>query len=391
MNNRLIQSKVHLLAPAFAFTIFFFTNTALADRPSTEQLTAPSRPKIQLALLLDTSNSMDGLIDQARNQLWQIVNEFSQSNRNGVAPSLEVAIYEYGNDGLSQQRGYVRKVSALTGELDQISESLFSLTTNGGNEYCGYVINKAVTDLQWSTSDNDIKAIFIAGNEPFTQGPVPFSQAIEKARAKGITVNTIHAGSYEEGVNGGWKQGALLAGGDYMSIDQNHQIAHVAAPQDQRIAELNKQLNATYVPYGTQGKLKAERQIAQDAQNEAISTALLAKRVQSKASSFYNNAKWDLVDALSSGEVALTEIDPVDLPEPMRKMSEPEKRQYVKQNAEQRKNIQAEINRLSVERDQYVAEEKRKAAAPDINTIDKAFTASIQRIGSEKGFSFNTK
>ena len=31
---------------------------------------------IQIALLLDTSNSMDGLIDQAKSQLWSVVNEF---------------------------------------------------------------------------------------------------------------------------------------------------------------------------------------------------------------------------------------------------------------------------------------------------------------------------
>ena len=30
-----------------------------------------------LALLLDTSNSMDGLIDQAKSQLWKIVNELA--------------------------------------------------------------------------------------------------------------------------------------------------------------------------------------------------------------------------------------------------------------------------------------------------------------------------
>ena len=34
-------------------------------------------PEIKVALLLDTSNSMDGLIDQAKAQLWQIVNELS--------------------------------------------------------------------------------------------------------------------------------------------------------------------------------------------------------------------------------------------------------------------------------------------------------------------------
>src|SRR5688572_24414947 len=221
-------------------------------------------PKIQLAILLDTSSSMDGLIDQARNQLWQVVNEFAKAKKNGVSPVLEVAVYEYGNDGLPAQSGHIRLVTGLTRELDKVSEALFSLTTNGGNEFCGQAIDTALKGLQWSRAQGDIKAIFIAGNEPFNQGHVPYHEAIAAAKKKGVTVNTIHAGSYDEGVQGGWKDGALLAGGNYMSIDHNHQVAHVVAPQDQKIAELNTRLNQTYIPYGTEGAAAAERQYEQD-------------------------------------------------------------------------------------------------------------------------------
>ena len=96
------------------------------------------QPRIQVAILLDTSSSMDGLIDQTRNQIWQVINEFSSLKQNGVQPRLEVAVFEYGNDGISKNQGYVRQVSAFTRELDKVSESLFSLRTNGGSEYCGY-------------------------------------------------------------------------------------------------------------------------------------------------------------------------------------------------------------------------------------------------------------
>ncbi|MEZ5022383.1 MAG: hypothetical protein R2728_03810 [Chitinophagales bacterium] len=40
--------------------------------------TTNSPSKIQIALLLDTSNSMDGLIEQAKGKLWSIVNEFGR-------------------------------------------------------------------------------------------------------------------------------------------------------------------------------------------------------------------------------------------------------------------------------------------------------------------------
>ena len=243
-------------------------------------------PKIQLAILLDTSGSMDGLIDQTRNQLWQVVNEFSKAEQNGSKPTLEVAVYEYGNSNLSAGSGYIRKVTALTGELDAVSEALFSLTTNGGDEYCGFAIRTAVSDLAWSKSDGDIKAIFIAGNEPFTQGPVNFKQALSFAKTKGIVVNTIHAGNKQQGASTGWKEGAMLAGGEYMSIDHNYKVVHFDAPQDKQIAILNQKLNKTYVPYGKRGKEKSKRQQTQDNKSHSISAGLLSKRAAAKSISF---------------------------------------------------------------------------------------------------------
>jgi len=88
--------------------------------------------RIQLAVLLGTSNSMDGLIARAKSQLWKVVNELARAGRHGRHPSLEVALVEYGNDGLAEASGYIRVVSDLTADLDLISERLFGLTTNGG-------------------------------------------------------------------------------------------------------------------------------------------------------------------------------------------------------------------------------------------------------------------
>jgi hypothetical protein len=345
-------------------------------------------PKIQLAILLDTSSSMDGLIDQTRNQLWQVVNEFAKAKKKGVSPVLEVAVYEYGNDGLSAQNGHIRLVTGLTRELDKVSEALFALTTNGGNEFCGQAIDTALKGLQWSQSQGDIKAIFIAGNEPFNQGPVAYHEAIAAARKKGVTVNTIHAGSYDEGAQGGWKEGALLAGGNYMSIDHNHQVAHIIAPQDQKIAELNTKLNQTYVPYGPQGSAASERQAEQDAKNSGISLGLLAQRVKSKVSALYDNSNWDLVDALGSGAVKLDEVKPEALPEPMRTMDKKEQEKFIAEKAGERKKIQEEITSLTRARDDYVATEQAKAAKPAAPTVSEALTAAVQAEGKKKEFDF---
>ncbi len=357
----------------------------------TQALVSPlQRPKIQLAILLDTSSSMNGLIDQARQQIWQVVNEFSGATRYGIKPTLEVAVFEYGNSGISAGKGYIRKVSGLTGELDQVSEALFSLTTNGGEEYCGLVIQSAVSQLKWSDSDNDIKAIFIAGNEPFTQGPTPFREAIAAAKNRGIVVNTIHAGNQAEGINTGWKDAAVLAGGNFMSIDQNYQIVHIKAPQDRKIAELNAQLNKTYIPYGAEGEAKQERQMAQDSTSSGISAGLMAKRARSKSSSYYENSSWDLVDAHSNGKVDLENIEEAKLPEKMRGMSKGERKGYVEKAAADRKKTQAAILALSNERDAYVAEQRQKQAKENVSTVEDALIAAVRKQGKSKSYEFKT-
>ncbi len=344
--------------------------------------------KIQLAILLDTSGSMDGLIDQARTQLWQVVNEFSKARQNGIKPKLEVAVYEYGNDGLSANAGYIRQVSPLTSELDRVSEALFSLTTNGGSEYCGFVIHDAAVNLQWSSSASDIKSIFIAGNEPFTQGPMPFKRAIRVAKSRGITVNTIHAGSYDEGTQGGWLEGAMLAGGNYMSIDQNHKVAHVSAPQDRRIAELNRELNRTYLPYGVKGVAGQSRQRVQDSKSDNVSAALLSKRAKTKASSFYDNSSWDLVDAMQSGSVKVEELENEALPTPMQAMTLPEKKQYLHEYKTKRKIIKKDIMVLSKQRDLYISGEKMEAANQSVTTMESALISAIRKQGEDKKFVF---
>ncbi len=135
------------------------------------------KPRVQMAILLDTSGSMSGLIDQARTELWAIVNEFITAKRDGQAPELRVALYEYGKSSLPASEGYIRMIVPLTMDLDKISEELFALKTNGGSEYCGWVIKEATAALQWSGAPEDLKVIFIAGNEPFTQGKVKYQKA----------------------------------------------------------------------------------------------------------------------------------------------------------------------------------------------------------------------
>lgn len=288
-----MKTKNLFLTLAAALALVSLGQPAMAaDPPATRQ------PLVQIALLLDTSNSMDGLIDQAKSQLWKVVNEFINAKQNGRRPELQVALYEYGKQSLSPNSGFIRQIVGLTNDLDKISEELFNLKTNGGEEYCGWVIREAMAKLAWSADKDVYKVIFIAGNEPFTQGPVDYRASCKEAIERGIIVNTIHCGSDAKGVSGKWQDGALLAEGKYMVIDQNRAVVHIDAPQDKDISKLGVELNKTYIAYGASGRVAAERQNAQDANAVAFSAqGSSVNRALAKSSPNYRNSTWDLVDA----------------------------------------------------------------------------------------------
>ncbi len=343
--------------------------------------------KIQLAILLDTSNSMDGLIGQAKSQLWKVVNELARADRHGKHPVLEVALFEYGNDGLSGAEGYLRMVSNLTTDLDRISEDLFSLTTYGGSEYCGLVIDRAVQNLSWSPSNDVLKVIYIAGNEPFTQGDLSYKVADARAARKGIIVNTIFCGPLDEGVQSFWKDGALRADGRYMSIDQDQDVAQVVTPYDDEIVKLGNELNGTYVAYGSAGEVSKERQAAQDSNAATMGAPTSVDRSVAKAQGAYVNTDWDLLDALASKSVTLGSLKNDELPAQMQKMTAAQKDAYVKELQAKRAKLQEQINAANEKRRTYVeAEMKNNAQA---NTLDQAILGSVREEAKKLGFSID--
>ena len=345
-------------------------------------------PKIQLAILLDTSQSMNGLINQARTQLWKIVNELATAKQNGRTPDLEVALYEYGKSTIPQGEGYLRQIVALTDDLDAISEQLFALTTKGGQEYCGQVIQAATSGLAWSKADNDLKLIFIAGNEAFTQGTVSYKDACSTAIGKGITVNTIFCGPEAEGIRTGWRDGALLADGSFLHIDQNRRVAAIKTPFDQKLAELSGKVNRTFVFFGDKAdRLKRERrQVAQDAAAAKAAPSAAAERASFKGKKQYKS-KADLVEAVRLGRVKLKNIKNEQLPESLRKLSLDEKKAYVKGKGKERAAIQIEISKLSKQRSKYIAEQrKQESESKPKNTLDAAIIKAVRAQAKKKKF-----
>lgn len=341
---------------------------------------------IQIAILLDTSNSMDGLIDQAKSQLWKIVNELALSKKNGKSPKIEVALFEYGNNSLSDKEGYIRIVSPLTTDLDLISDELFKLKTNGGNEYCGWVIKDAVEKLKWSKSNNVLKLIFIAGNEPFDQGSVKYEISCKDAISKGIIVNTIFCGSYQEGIQTFWKKGADIADGSYVNINQEQKYEYVETPYDKEIENLNQELNKTYIAYGSKGEEKKIMQERQDSNAMSMNKESVIQRSVTKSYSQYSNVEWDLVDAVKGKAVDLDKIDEKDLPKEMKKMSKEERKKYVENMIKKREEIQNKILKLNEQRNKYLADKRKEKS--DKSTLDSAIIKIIKDQAKKKNYQF---
>jgi hypothetical protein len=362
------------------------------DVPPDAPQPADGQAKVQLAILLDTSGSMSGLIDQAKTQLWQIVNTFISAKQNGRTPFVEVALYEYGNSGLDETTHFIRQIEPLTRDLDKVSDHLFKLTTNGGQEYCGAVIRRALDDLAWDASPGVYKAIFVAGNEPFTQGPINASDTCRSAIAKGVIVNTIHCGAEQVGVDTGWKSGAMLADGKFLIIDQNKAVVHVDAPQDPEIVKLNTLLNATYISYGARAAEGKALQVSQDANAIANASAGSAvNRIASKASVNYCNGSWDLVDACAQKDFDLSKVADAELPPELKGKTLDEKRSWIEQKKSERASIQKQILDLNKQREAYVADKLKDKKGNAGDTLDAVVTSAVRDQAKTKGFAFDSK
>ena len=369
---------------AFSFSCNGKTNKSIAlNQPlETKEGFNESKQFIKVAILLDTSNSMDGLIDQAKAQLWEIVNELSYARCGNDRPELQIALYEYGNDNLNAREGYIRQVLQFSDDLDEISKELFSLTTRGGNEYCGQVIQTSLDQLNWGSNPDDLKLIFIAGNEPFSQGKVNYKDATTNANEKDVTVNTIFCGDYNQGISTFWKDGADLTNGDYMAIDHNQSTIHIPSPFDDQIIILNKKLNKTYVIYGKNGREKYQVQQEQDDNAQGYSKANAVSRTISKSSYLYKNSSWDLVDAEKNKDFKYESLKQKDLPQELKGKSTAEMKAYVNKKRKERESIQKEIQDLNAKRKAYLKEHQKNKS----NGLENAMINAIKTQAKGKNY-----
>ncbi len=357
--------------------------STLSDpRPRVVDVVADSAPvdgpRIQIALLLDDSGSMEGLIGQARSYLWDVVNRLSHTTRNGVHPRIEVALYHYGD-----VPALARPLAPFTTDLDEVSRLLFAINGGGGEERCGEVIRNAGEQLDWSVRPTDLKMIIIAGNEPFTQGPVDWASACRAVKGRGITVTTVHCGDREAGIGGLWAEGARLGGGTFACIDQNRALSRVIAPQDEAISRLNVELNSTYLPYGANGAASAQKQAAQDQNAAASAPAAACSRAAVKASGAYQNGSWDLVDAVRDGKVAIATLEDAELPTQLQALPADQREAEVTRQSQRRIQVQTKMTALVTQREAWVAANQPAAAADDLRA---ALVGAVEQQATEAGY-----
>ncbi|MGN6294899.1 MAG: hypothetical protein ACTHMV_19265 [Chitinophagaceae bacterium] len=390
-----------LLKPAAMALLLFGSIYALAKSQKEKRSSQPqalphvdipeNRPrgsaKIQAAVLLDVSNSMDGLIDQAKAQLWNMVSVMGKASCNGIAPTVEIALYEYGRPANDEKKGYVKQISGFTTDLDQISQKLFSLTTNGGDEYCGQVMYSSLTEMNWDTSASSYKVIFIAGNEDFLQGKLSFTTACSEARKKNVIVNTIYCGDRMQGIREHWNLGSECGAGSYTHINQNAKIEDIATPYDNTLFLLNDQLNKTYMTYGAEGEASYRKQAEVDDLNKKMNQSVMAKRVAVKGKKeLYYNTGWDLVDANKKDSTFYQKVDMKTLPDSLKTKSRLELKQAISKKSAERDAIQKEIESINTKRETFIATEKAKTAT---TKADQTLETEIEKIIREQASRFN--
>jgi hypothetical protein len=366
-------------AGLFAAAVALFLSPALQAGPAAP---ADRGKSIDVAICLDTSNSMDGLIDSAKRKLWAIVNDLAKIE---PAPTLRVALYSYGNNAYDPKKGWVRKDVDLTNDLDEVYKQLNALRTFGGEEYVARVTRDAIADLKWCEDKDALRIIFVCGNEPVDQDKeVSLESVASTAKTKNIVINTIYAGPADHSETLGWKNYAQLTGGRYANIDQdrNAKQTTIKSPFDEEIQKLATKINETYCWYGAKGLAACENQRAQDENAAKNSKEATLERGVTKAGRLYKNAEADLIDRMQSEkDFDLKKIKDEDLPEELKKLKPEEREPYLKKKATERAEIQKKIAELGSKRAKYLEEERKKGPK---SAADKAFDEALRSMLKEQ-------
>lgn len=351
--------------------------TALADAP---QSAAPSadraapattspdlatdtgtHPRIDVVFVLDTTGSMSGLIDGAKQKIWHIANGIVSEK---PTPRVRFGLVAYRDRG----DDYITKRFDLTENIDEVYENLQGFAADGGGdgpESVNQALHEAVTKMSWDESRSVTKIIFLVGDAPphmDYENDVEYPEVCKIAVRNDLIINTVQCGNMG-GTQEVWQEIARLAEGNYAAIGQEGDMRIVRTPHDEKLAELNREIGETMVPYGE--KESREKQLARQRRSEKADAEVAADRasfMSSKAAPAASEplADRDLTESLEADAVDLDEIEVDKLPEKLQKMSDEERKQYLEKQVARRAELKKKIQETQAARRDYI-EEQRKA------------------------------
>ncbi len=339
--------------------------------------------RIEVAFVLDTTGSMSGLIEGAKQKIWSIANQMASSQQGA---DVRIALIGYRDRG----DAYVTRRFDLTDDIDAIYAKLRGFQAQGGGdtpESVNQALHEAVNDLSWSTGEGVYRVIFLVGDAPphmdYAQD-VPYAETARLAKQRGIMLNTVQCGA-QPNTTPVWREIASIGLGQFAAIAQDGGMVALATPMDDELARLNRALASTVVSYGSADdrmamEEKVKNSVEADAPAAASRLSYLAKSGKRAISGMS-----DLVDAFKDG-LELEAVAPEALPAPMRAMSPAEQGAFVQQKLEERERIQEEIDALAGKRDAWVrAETERQRAAGRVEGFDAKVFEAVKEQAAKKG------
>ncbi|MBL8184326.1 MAG: VWA domain-containing protein [Blastocatellia bacterium] len=310
---------------------------------------------LEMVFVLDTTGSMGGLLDGAKQKIWSIVNEVMQKQSK---PDVRVGFVAYRD----RNDEYVTQIVPISSDLDAVYSKLMDLEAGGGGdtpESVRKALAEGVEKAGWSKS-GAAKIIFLVGDAPpqnYSGEPDVLATTTVAVR-RNIVVNTIQCGDDHE-TRSIWQQVARAGQGKYFAIAQNGGVEEINTPFDSRIAELGQKLGGTFIAYGaptrradlSMAAAETESKMANAASNTARADRALNKAVNKDA---YNG---DLIQDMERGRIKLDEVKAEDLPDDLQRVSPAERQRQVDARIAERKKIRQEILELSKQREAFLRAE----------------------------------
>jgi Mg-chelatase subunit ChlD len=331
--------------------------------PINHHIVASQNPKVDVVFVLDTTGSMSGLIQTAKEKIWSIATTMASAQ---PTPEIRIGLVAYRDRGDQ----YVTKVVDLSDDLDSVYATLMDFQAGGGGD-APESVNRALYDavhrMSWSEGEQAYQVVFLVGDAPphMDYNEVRYPQIVASATEKGIVINTIQCGDIPT-TAAPWTQIANLGQGTFFQVEQAGGAVAYTTPYDEEIAKLSARLDDTRLYYGSEEEKERmlEKVAAADKVEAFASVASRARRgVFNAAVGGRKNLLGDneLVDAVASGEVELDEIETEALPEALKPMAPEEQRAYVEQLSDERADLKRQIQELSADRDGYLSKKVDEA------------------------------